>query len=191
MAVSFLAVPFGIYYYLSQLSSSPLWQWPLIPDSPVAAGLFGVAVLLHHLKRPSWSLDLVSGAMMAKIGMWTVFVLLFHADSYFQPATMALRIPILFTHALMFPMAFIPLSKHPPAPRPRVLAMGVQATSLLLFLDAVDYSLGTHPAVPSRGIEVVAAVAFLSTAISCALIFWAASGEPEKFMGESLETPPR
>ena len=175
MAVSFAAVPFGMYYYLAQFSTSPLWQWPLIPDSPLAAGLFGIAVLLHHLKRPSRALDLVSGVMMAKIGMWTVFVLMFHADSYFQPATMALRIPILFTHALMFPMAFIPLSTHPPAPRSRVLTLGVQATSLLLFLDVVDYSLGTHPAVPSRGMEVVAAVAFLSTAIACALIFWEAS----------------
>jgi len=53
MAVSFAAVPFGMYYYLAQFSTSPLWQWPLIPDSPLAAGLFGIAAIatVHPASR--------------------------------------------------------------------------------------------------------------------------------------------
>jgi uncharacterized membrane protein YpjA len=178
MIVSFGAVPFGIYYYSAQLSASPAWQWPLIPDSPVAAGLYGLAVLLHHIRRPSRTLDLVAGAMMSKIGMWTVFVLLFHADVYFTPDALALRVPILATHALMLPMAFIPLATHRAPERPRTLALGAQVASALLALDAIDYTLSTHPWVPTRGIEVVAAAAVVSTITACALVFAAESMSP-------------
>ena len=114
--------------------------------------------------------------MMAKIGMWTVFVLLFHSDAYFTPDALALRVPILVTHALMFPMAFIPLSTHPPPARAWLLSLSVQTTAALLLLDIVDYSLGTHPSVPTRGLEYVAAAAFISTAIACVSVFWAVRG---------------
>jgi uncharacterized membrane protein YpjA len=171
MLAAFGAVPFGAYYYLDHLAVTPPWLWPLIPDSPIAAGLYGGAILLRHLGRPKRLLDTIASVLMAKIGMWTVFVLLFHWEVYFTPTSVAIRVPILVTHALMVPMGFIPLSARAPVPRRAAdIAVPAQLLSALLILDTLDYSIPTHPWVPAGGLEYVAAAAVFSSVAAVGLV---------------------
>jgi uncharacterized membrane protein YpjA len=57
---SLAGTAFGFYYYYDQLVASPLWQWPFIPDSPIATALYALALILISIKRRSNKLDSVA-----------------------------------------------------------------------------------------------------------------------------------
>jgi uncharacterized membrane protein YpjA len=52
--------------------NAPLWAYPFIPDCPLAALLFGVALLLMHLGRRSNLLNQLAAVFCVKYGVWTM-----------------------------------------------------------------------------------------------------------------------
>lgn len=69
---------FGFAYYMPQFASTPPWLWPLVPDSPFAVLVASAALVLHGLGRGHEIVDALAFVYMAKVGLWTAFVLAFH-----------------------------------------------------------------------------------------------------------------
>ncbi|MCS6772757.1 MAG: DUF1405 domain-containing protein [Thermoflexales bacterium] len=51
---------------------APVWSLPFIPDCPLAAGLFGLAVVLLHYRRSSNLLNQLTAVACIKYGTWTM-----------------------------------------------------------------------------------------------------------------------
>lgn len=69
---------FGFFYYQPQFQATPLWLWPLVPDSPFAVLVAAAALLLWGLGRSHELVDALAFVYMAKVGLWTAFVLALH-----------------------------------------------------------------------------------------------------------------
>ena len=83
-------------FYGSQFARTPVYTWPFVPDSPLATTAWIPASLLlkAHLDRrpgiPGAAVTLFvlwAAVMNAKVGLWTVFVLLYHYDHFFAGDT--------------------------------------------------------------------------------------------------------
>ena len=131
----------GFWWYRDQLLATPVWQWPVVPDSPTASTLFTVVLLLHLAGRPIPALAAWAYLVMIKYGLWTVIVLGGHAlQTGMVDGEAALLIA---SHAGMALEALIYQRAYPGSLR----GLGV-ATAWSLFNDAVDYLAGLHPTLP-------------------------------------------
>ena len=162
---SLAGIVFGFYYYYDQLISSPLWQWPFIPDSPIAVLLYALALALISIRRRSNKLDSIAFILMTKIGIWTTVVLLVYWDYYFTQSTLALRSFILATHVLMVAMAALLL----PAMKKEQLWFYPTLLAVLIALDWIDYALDTHPWLPDKHI---AEIGWLTASLSVFLVLF-------------------
>lgn len=75
-------VIYGFYYYLPQFAATPVWLWPLVPDSPLAVLLLGLALGLVLLERSDPIMNLVGAATMVKVGVWTAVILAWFPDHF-------------------------------------------------------------------------------------------------------------
>lgn len=78
LAINFVGVVYGFWYYLPQFSLTPVEYWPMVPDSPLAVLWATLALLLWESKRRSPALEGLAFAGNVVIGFWTGFVLLFY-----------------------------------------------------------------------------------------------------------------
>ena len=78
-----IGVLFGFtYWYGTQLLENPIYLWPLIPVSPLYAGLFVVGlVLLLQKKRLSDLFLFITSTGLIKYGIWTIFFWLTAKDT--------------------------------------------------------------------------------------------------------------
>lgn len=53
-------------------AAPPIWAYPFIPDCPLAAGVFAVALLLLHLKRSNNLINQLAAVFNIKYGTWTM-----------------------------------------------------------------------------------------------------------------------
>ncbi|MEM3086767.1 MAG: DUF1405 domain-containing protein [Halobacteria archaeon] len=156
-------VLFGFYYYAPQFADTPppLWLW--VPDSPLAVGLFAAVLWLDRRGEKSPLLETLAFIGLVKVGLWTAFVLKFHADAFYAPDRAALSEALYWLHLGMVAEAFL----LRPSPRALPWALG------WYLLDwALDYGLGIHPRIPARDIGFVRDVTLLlllgSAACACA-----------------------
>lgn len=144
-------------YYAAQFEATPWYLWPFVSDSPNAVLLFAASLLLYRLGvRWAW-LDVAAFIANVKVGLWTVFVLLYYYEGFFDEDP-GLRWFLLWLHVGMVGQAFV---LH------RDLRNGVAApvlaavAALFLAHDALDYGAGTHPYLPGPvdGVVVATTVA--------------------------------
>ncbi len=133
-----------IFYYGPQLLSTAPWLWAFVPDCPLDAFLFAVAlVLLCERAKADWFYFVVFvGAV--KYGFWTMFVLWKYSYYYFQPDAVIMYSILFVSHAVLFLEPALMLG--------RIKArMEWFALALFWFLlnDFADYALGTAPPIPS------------------------------------------
>lgn len=173
VAVNLAGAVYGFEWYREQLAATPLWLWPVVPDSPLSALLFGLT-LLPRLRgagdtAPVW----IALARLAtfKYGLWTVVVLggAVLRDGLADPEWALL----IATHAGMALEAWLLMRAAPPA------GAAVRAAALALLVnDAFDYGpLRTHPAIPDpAALPYVAAEAVALTALAVAVAVLAGRG---------------
>ncbi len=152
--VDLIGIAYGYYYYSEQLSSSPLYLWPFIPDCPLYVMVFTIALLLAIFGIESRLFGCIAAVGMMKYGLWTVTALVLFGD-YFFSSQLWLMSSILFVlHIGMF--------AEGPLLIPKRLSKVHLGVGLLWFLinDYFDYFygylnlagayiLGTHPILPS------------------------------------------
>ena len=78
-----IGVLFGFtYWYGAQLLENPIYLWPLIPVSPLYAGLFVIALVWLLQKKQVSNLFLfVTSTGLIKYGIWTIFFWLTAKDT--------------------------------------------------------------------------------------------------------------
>ena len=166
--LNIVAVFAGLYYYYDQLYDTPLYFYLFVPDCPLYVFL-AIPMLLKLVKNDAFSFLVAIG--MAKYGLWTVFVLLFHWQAYFVPSLLWVSAAFVIGHMGMAAEGAALLPKKKVAASVALLALG-----WFLFNDIADYSWGLHPRIPLEGIELVAALTFAaSIALTLAFYFY-----PEK-----------
>lgn len=72
--VNLVGTAFGFWYYRFQLADTPLYAWPLVPDSPVATLFIGLSLAAYRL---DWNADWLHSLAFfgcLKLGFWTPFV---------------------------------------------------------------------------------------------------------------------
>ncbi|MEW6328793.1 MAG: DUF1405 domain-containing protein [Candidatus Micrarchaeota archaeon] len=162
LAANLLGAAYGILgFYLQQLLSTNVLLWIFVPDCPLYALTFAIAIILiKEGKRYDWFYFIaLVGAL--KYGFWTVFVLLRYPEFYFAPEISLIYYTLLFAHVGMFLEAFTLLGKIKMRNWFLPLALG-----WFLLNDFADYFLGAHPPLPVYGLgfmwraSVVMSVAF-------------------------------
>lgn len=154
-------------YYAYQFSVTPGYLWPLVSDSPNAVLLFAAALVLFRFRIQNRWLDAAAFVANVKVGLWTVFVLLYYYEDFFDRDPV-LRWFLFWLHVGMAGQAFVlfqDLRRHQ-------LRGGGFAVLAAVFLihDVVDYSLGTHPILPRSPDAIVVATTVALTVLSLALV---------------------
>ena len=147
LLLNIAAVLVGFWYYSDQLLATPLPLFPFVPDCPLYV-LLAIPVLLKMVKSDWFSF--LTSVGMAKYGLWTVFVLLFHSQAYFSPEMASVSIIFIFGHAGMVLEGLALLPKKRVGTAVLLLAIG-----WFLLNDISDYFWGTVPAIPTTGMELV------------------------------------
>jgi len=116
---------------------APLWAYPFIPDCPLAALLFGVAVLLMHLGRRSNLLNQLAAVFCVKYGVWTMtFWALYWAITGDVELSSLFSGPVMFvTHLGLTIMGLLLLQYVQPSVRDSALVL-----AWFVLSDLVDYA---------------------------------------------------
>ncbi len=144
--------------------NAPLWAYPFIPDCPLAAGLFGVALLLMHYNRGSNLLNQIAAVFCIKYGVWTMsFWALYWARTGDIEMSSLFSGPVMFvTHLGLFIMGLLLLQYVKPSVRDSLITLGWFVAS-----DLVDYlpiaagrwgGYGYYPPLPAINGDVTALV---------------------------------
>jgi len=151
----------GFYYYYDQLSSSPVYLWPFIPDCPIYTMLAVVVLVTYLLKKKSVDLlSFIASIGLAKYGMWTVLVVLGFSPFYFSINSSMYGV-LACVHVLMALEFILPLYIIKEIKKSYVIT----AFTWFFLNDFFDYYVGTHPPIPSWGISSVAFMTFAMTPI--------------------------
>lgn len=136
---------YGIYYYWSQILSTPWHLWIVTIDSPMAVLLFAACCILLWRKAglPEF-LKLITAAYLAKYGLWTMIVIAMYWD-YFSAYQPGINVLNFFLHFGMILEAWV-LAE---ASKPDIKTFVVVA-ALLVVNDLFDYLLGTVTSVPPQ-----------------------------------------
>ncbi len=137
----------GAYYYFDQLTSTAASLIIFVPDCPFYV-LLALPILAKRIKSSAYSFFVAVG--MAKYGLWTVFVLLFHFGAYSSLEALPITIIFILGHIgmLLLGAAILPKNRIPAVFMLLILAW-------FLLNDYADYFLGTRPPIPSSGIDLV------------------------------------
>ncbi|MFN3705228.1 MAG: DUF1405 domain-containing protein [Thermoflexales bacterium] len=122
---------------------APWWSIPFIPDCPLAAGLFGVAVLWMHYRRRSNLLNHVAAIACVKYGTWTMlfWALYWSAGGTFELSSLFSG-PVMFATHFGLTVMGMWLMRHTTPHLPDALL----ATLWFVLSDVVDYA----PIAPQR-----------------------------------------
>lgn len=118
----------------------PLWTYPFIPDCPLAAGIFGAAIIVLHRNKSNNLLNQLAAVFNIKYGAWTMtfWLLYWSRTGDYDPVSLLM----FFTHLGLTMQGLLILQYlHKPSLRDSLVVLGWFALS-----DVVDYA----PIAPSR-----------------------------------------
>jgi uncharacterized membrane protein YpjA len=167
LGASIIGTAFGFYYYEWQLRASPIYYWPLIPDSPFFTLMFVFVLAAYSFGKRSNLFDTFAFIGLNKIGFWTLFVLLYDFNYYFTPETRVFRSVLFLLHIGMILCSFTLLKDMK---RPKINKMGLLLV-IFLIADYFDYIIGTHPYLNTPRIDVIGWAALVLT-LGCWGFVW-------------------
>lgn len=134
---AFIVGTVGWYGEFFAVMQPPLWAYPFIPDCPLAAGLFGVAILMLHYKRGNNAFNTLTAVACIKYGVWTMsFWALYWARTGDIELSSLFSGPIMFaTHLGLTALGALLLLYVRPTTRDSWLALAWFVAS-----DFVDYA---------------------------------------------------
>ncbi|WP_233357431.1 DUF1405 domain-containing protein [Halococcoides cellulosivorans] len=159
--VNLVGTAFGVWYYAGRptdlaaplleghLGAAPLWQLPLIPDSPVATLLIALSLIVWRLDpdrewahHPDW-LHVLAVVGCLKLGLWTPYVqLVINGPGHVAPW---LYWFLIGSHLLMAVEAFVVHRYARFTPRAIAIALGWYALQ-----DIADYTAVLGPPTHTR-----------------------------------------
>lgn len=143
IAVNLVGLVWGtVGWYGSQLAeTSPLW-WLFVPDCPLVAGLFAIALWGLRDGRRWTGFNLWVAMGLIKYGIWTCVIWLAYWSQTgdFFPLSVAMFL----THIGLIAQGIVLLLLT----RSWTMVEALPALAYYLVADAVDYGLGHHPGYP-------------------------------------------
>lgn len=76
---------FGLYYYWQQIGMTPWYLWLAVPDCPLYALFMAIAIALILAGKPWNTFNAVTAVGSSMYGAWTIIVLLWFGEYFFQP----------------------------------------------------------------------------------------------------------
>lgn len=151
---------FGFYWYRGLLESTPVYLWPLVPDSPLSTLMISISLLLYLYENSNRFVDALAFFGNLKYGLWTVFVELYMFESFLALNSLPMYLFITFSHLIMFLQAFLVLRYTEISWKPAILAF-----TFYLINDVVDYTLGIYAPLPKEAslVSMTSLVAFTLT----------------------------
>lgn len=159
---------FGFYYYLGQFETTPVYLWFFVPDSPFFTLMYVIVLIFYSFGMRSNAFDAFAFIGLNKVGIWTIFVLLYNHDYYFSPGTRDFRLVIFLLHVGMMLVSMTLLKEMEKLKMREYLML----FGFLMLFDIVDYVIGTHPVIPSGSVEAAKLAAFALTMTVSALTFY-------------------
>jgi uncharacterized membrane protein YpjA len=157
-----------VYWYGSDILSSPLYLWPFVPDSPLSGTLVAVALLAFHYGRRWEYLGLLAATGAIKYGLWTDWIWF---TNWLSGGEYSLEAAVLSVQHFCMALEGLLLL---PLLRPRLRHV-LFVTAWYVVNDLTDYAFGEHPRIPNpEDLTVITWFAVGSTIVLCALWFvWA------------------
>ncbi|MFH1285279.1 MAG: DUF1405 domain-containing protein [Candidatus Micrarchaeota archaeon] len=167
--INLLAAGYGfLYFYGDQLAQAPLYLAIFIPDCPLYALLFVVAILLIETRERFDAFYFVVAIGLMKYGFWTVFVLSSFWSSYAGSNGAVLTAMLIITHVGLFAEAVAILGRINLKKEHVAIALAWFALN-----DFSDYFLGTRPPIPEEHVTLIAVVAVSSTLVFTSIAAYA------------------
>ena len=136
---NFLGTLFGFYYYIEQLTNTPVYLWIFVPASPLATLFLVISIYFNLKDREIQLIDSLAFIGNFKYGLWTVFCLIYYSHIFFGADSTLLYSFMILSHFGMFIQSFLVFGYSKIDYRPFILAF------LWFELnDIIDYTLGTH-----------------------------------------------
>lgn len=172
-AAVFIVGTAGWYGEFFDVMQPPLWAYPFIPDCPLAAGLFGVALLTLHYRRGNNTFNTLTAVACIKYGVWTMsFWALYWARTGDIELTSLFSGPVMFaTHFGLMLLGLLLLLYVRPSVKDALITLAWFALS-----DVVDYApiaprlggYGYYPPLP-LGTELVPPMLANAIIMTCVL----------------------
>ena len=159
---------YGYHYYSKQLSQTPAYLWPFVPDCPFYTSLFSLVLigLLFGVRSDLFNFIVCIG--LIKYGLWTIFVLSLFGDFFFNPTN-----PIFLQSAVLWVLHLGQAAEGFTLPfkstKPWFIPV---ALSWFLLNDYLDYfGPAVHPLLPPRDLTVVLIFTVIMTFFITALVW--------------------
>ena len=134
----------GFNVYSLQLSQSPLYLWPMIPDCPIQTAGFCIFLVLHRLRRNYPVLNMFLFLGLVKYALWTLVAVPLYAPQL-TPSLFEANSVLAYFHTGMILDAIFLI----PSLKKVQLRFLLLNNIWLFWNDLSDYFIGTHPYVPS------------------------------------------
>lgn len=161
---------YGFYWYWPQLQATPIYLWPIVPDSPGSSMLLCIWLIClvagADWRKPGMQwLGAIAFISNMKYGLWTPMVNTYTGLTYGWSFDL---VHLSISHGAMWFLGLLFARYYKPAILPSIGAL-----LFMWFQDLVDYVLlGTHPTlwhIELRGLAFIFAVS-LSTIWGCYLV---------------------
>ena len=154
-----------IYWYGDDILEAPVYLWPMVPDSPLSATLWAVALLSLFYGRRWDLLGLMAVVGSVKYGLWTDWVWFTNALSGDPYDLEAIVLSLNHFGMVLEGLVLVPLIW------PRRWHVAFVAGWYLLN-DLLDYGTGSHPRVPNpEDLDLITGFAVGSTVV-LVLLAW-------------------
>ncbi|UXR68743.1 MULTISPECIES: DUF1405 domain-containing protein [unclassified Staphylococcus] len=133
-----LGTIYGYIWYDSQLSQTPWYFWPFVPDSPTATLFLSISLLLFIMNKQSAIIDTLAFVTLFKYGIWAVimnFMLFYEDNTIYITGVM-----LIMSHGVMAIQALIFLPRF-------CFTYGSLALTMIWVIhnDVIDYVFHQYP----------------------------------------------
>ena len=98
IAFNIIGSLFGLYYYWEQLMMTPWYLWIFVPDCPLYTFLMIFALIFLIAGKRYNTFNTVVAVGLSMYGSWTMLVLLYFREIYFDPTNALMSVGLFVSH---------------------------------------------------------------------------------------------
>nr|WP_051081169.1 DUF1405 domain-containing protein [Salsuginibacillus kocurii] len=166
--INFFGTIYGYIWYAGQLSVTPWYFWPFVPDSPTASLFFTIVLGLWLFRKRSGLIEALAVVTLIKYGIWAVFMNtgagLYGAELNWQ------NYMLIISHGAMAVQAVLYLPYYRIRPWHLVIAL-----LWTVHNDIIDYVYNMHPWVSTVLMDDIQHIGYLTFwlgIIGAAIAYW-------------------
>ncbi|KIX91509.1 membrane protein [Staphylococcus microti] len=175
LIANLLGTLYGYIWYAPQLSETPWYFWPFVPDSPTATLFLSISIFLWLINKRSAIIDTLAFVTLFKYGVWAVimnFMLFYVDDTIYLTGVM-----LIMSHGIMAIQAFLFLPRF----KFTFLSLGI-TIAWVIHNDVIDYVFHQYPIYGSLTSyeAIIGYIAFWLSMIPLLFVLWQIKQRPSK-----------